>query len=503
VSGPASIGPVSTRADGPPPDPRHDVVVVGAGVAGLVCARDLLRRGVDVRVVEARDRVGGRLLSRELADGTVVELGGRFLGPGHDRARALAAELELGTSRAPAEGRALLETAGGRLRRHRGSTPRVGPLARLDLDLALRRFERLAAAVDTAAPWSTRYADELDATTLASWIDATLRTRDGRRLFELACAAAWSCGPAELSLLHALFSARSGGGPRRLLGTAGDADQERVDGGAHRMAALLAGALGERVHLGEPVESITQHADAAAVTARSGRTWWARQVVVAVPPALAGRIRFDPPLPADRDALTQRLPMGAAVEVVVAYPTPFWRADGLSGSATSLRGPVGTVVDTSPPDGSRGVLVASIQGPHARRHVRLPEPQRGPEVLGALIRLFGPEAGVPADYLEQDWTAEPFSRGGRAALFPPGAWTGLGPALRRPVGRVHWTGAETATTSYGSVDGAVRAGEHTAHVLAGLLDTAAGPAPVSGSAERPAPPPSRPRPGSPAAGRRP
>jgi monoamine oxidase len=503
VSGPASIGPVSTGADGPRQGTRHDVVVVGAGIAGLVCARDLLRRGADVQVVEARDRVGGRLLSQELADGTVVELGGQFLGPGQDRAYALAAELGLSTFRTHTEGRNLVEAANGRVGRYRGTVPRMGPLALLDLGHGLRRFERLARTVDPAAPWSTPRAAELDATTFASWIDATLHTRVGRRMVELACAAVWSCGPAEISLLHALFYARSGGGLQRLLDTEGGAQQDRVDGGTHRMAVLLARALGERVHLGEPVESITQHADEAAVTARSGRTWRARQVVVAVPPPLAGRIRFDPPLPADRDALTQRLPMGAVVKVMAVYPTPFWRAEGLSGSATSLRGPISAVFDSSPRDASCGILLGFIEGPHARRHLRLPEPQRGAEVLGALIRLFGPEAGVPSDYLEQDWTAEPFSRGGYAALFPPGAWTGLGPALRRPVGRVHWTGTETATTSFGYIDGAVRAGEHTAHVVAGLLDTAAGPALVSGSGTRPAPRPSTPRPGSPAAGRTP
>jgi monoamine oxidase len=492
---------MSSGADGP----RHDVVVVGAGMAGLVCARDLLRRGVDVQVVEARDRVGGRTLSTELPDGTVVELGGQFLGPGQDRAYALAAELGMSTFRTHTEGRDLSESAAGRIRRYRGTVPRMGPFALLDLRHGLRRFERLARGVDLAAPWSTPHAAELDRATLASWIDDTLRTREGRQMVELACAAVWSCAPAEISLLHALFYARAGGGLQRLLDTEGGAQQDRVEGGTHRMAVRLGRALSGRLHLSEPVESISQHADAAAVTSRSGRTWRARQVVVAVPPPLAGRIRYDPPLPADRDALTQRLPMGAVVKVMAVYPTPFWRSEGLSGAATSLRGPISAVFDSSPRDASCGILLGFIEGPHARRHVRLPEPQRGAEALGALIRLFGPEAGVPADYLEQDWSAEPFSRGGYAALFPPGAWTELGPALRRPVGRLHWTGTETATTSFGYIDGAIRAGEHTAHVVAGLLDTAGGPpelakVAVSGSGTRPARPPSTPRPGSPAAG---
>ncbi|HEY0485025.1 MAG TPA: flavin monoamine oxidase family protein [Mycobacteriales bacterium] len=442
-----------------------DVLVVGAGIAGLVCARDLRRHGVDVVVAEARDRVGGRLLTTALPDGTTVELGGQFLGPGQDRAYALAAELGLRTFRTHTAGRQVLETEDGRVRRYRGTTPRVSPLTLVDVGRAQRRFERLARTVDPAAPWDAPGAADLDAQTLATWIAANLRTDGGRRLFGVACGAVWSAEPAELSLLHALFYARAAGGLGRLVDTDGGAQQDRLDGGAQQLALRLADGLGPRVCLGEPVEEISQDSGGVRVTARTGRTWHTERVVVAVPPPLAARLRYDPPLPADRDALTQRLPMGAVVKVMAVYAEPFWRADGLSGQAVSLRGPIGAAFDSSPDDGGHGVLLGFVEGAAARAHLRLPARARRAAALDALDRLFGPRAGEPVGYVEQDWIGEPFSRGGYAALFPPGAWTQLGPALRRPVGRIHWSGTETATRWYGYIDGAVRAGEQTARDL--------------------------------------
>lgn len=267
-----------------------------------------------------------------------------------------------------------------------------------------------------------------------------------------------------MSLLHTLFYARAAGG-FPLIDTEGGAQQDRIVGGAHQLANRIADDLSDRLHLGEPVETITQGGDLASVTTRTGQTWLARHIVVAIPPPLAGRIRYDPPLPAERDALTQRLPMGAVVKIMAVYPEPFWRTEGLSGQAISLPGPIGATFDSSPADSSHGVLLGFLEGAAAREHLRQCTQRRRTRVLDVLARLFGPRAATPGDYLEQDWTSEPFSRGGYSALFPPGAWTQLGPALRRSVGRIHWTGTETSTHWYGYIEGAIRAGEHTARKL--------------------------------------
>lgn len=447
---------------------RADVVVVGAGLAGLTCGRQLQRYGHSVVVLEARDRVGGRVHSTELG-GQVIELGGQYLGPGQDRAYALAEELSLATYRAHSDGDQLLETASGRVRRYHGTVPRLNPLCLLDVAQGQRRFERLVRRIDPAAPWDSRGAERHDRQTLATWIARNMRTRAGRQLFTLACQAVWSADPQDLSLLHALFYASAAGSLQVLLDSDGGAQQDRIAGGAHLLATGLADQLAERVQLEQPVQQIRHDADRVEVTTTHGIAWSAQHVVVAVPPALAARIRYDPPLPAARDALTQRLPMGSVVKCMALYETPFWRERGLSGQAITLRGPMSAVFDSTAEAAGPGILLAFIEAAAAREHSRAEPDERRAHVLDAFARVFGPEAARPTGYVEHDWTAEPYSRGGYNALFTPGTWTALGPALRESVGRIHWTGAETATRWYGYIDGAIRSGEGTAQRVSRTL----------------------------------
>lgn len=187
-----------------------DVVVVGAGMAGLVCANRLRRRGAEVLLLEACDQPGGRTVGREV-DGEVADLGGQFIGPGQDRVYALAAELGVATFPTYTAGANVLETETGRLRRFRGMVPKLGILTLLDVARAQARLDRLARTVDTETPWHSPNATVFDGQTLQSWIDRTARTRGGRRLLTLACQAIWACEPSELSLLHALFYIRAGG----------------------------------------------------------------------------------------------------------------------------------------------------------------------------------------------------------------------------------------------------------------------------------------------------
>ncbi|MEV6302568.1 flavin monoamine oxidase family protein [Actinoplanes sp. NPDC051861] len=441
-----------------------DVVVVGAGLAGLSCAHVLSRRAVDVLVCEARDRVGGRTDSA-VVDGETVDLGGQFLGPGQDRAYALAADLGIPVFPTHTDGFHLAEDAAGRIRRFRGLVPRLGALSLLDFAQAEARFERLARTVDVEAPWRSPRADLLDSQTLAVWIRRTLRTAGGRQLFTTATRLLWACEPSELSLLHALFYARAAGSLRTVMATENGAQQDLLDGGAHALAVGLADRLGDRIRLRAPVSRIAHGGDGATVTVESGDTIRARRVVVALPPALAGRITYDPPLPAARDSLTQRLAMGATIKCMIVYAEPFWRSAGLSGHALSLPGPVAALADSSSPSSPHGILTGVLEGATARHLGTRPAAERKSLVLAELTRLFGPQAAHPAAYIERDWTAEPYTRGAYAALFPPGTWTQHGPALRTPIGPIHWAGTETATHWYGYMDGAIRSGESAAAAI--------------------------------------
>jgi monoamine oxidase len=187
----------------------------------------------------------------------------------------------------------------------------------------------------------------------------------------------------------------------------------------------------------------------------------ARRVIVALPPALAGRIEYDPPLPSQRDQLTQRMPMGTVIKCIAVYDEPFWREDGLTGQAISLPGPAQVVFDNTPPNGSPALL-AFLEGKDARELAAVSEAERRDAVLRTFQRLFGRRAAHPTLYADKDWSSEPYSRGCYAGVFGPGAWTAYGRHLRGAVGRIHWAGTETATRWMGYMDGAIQSGKRAA-----------------------------------------
>src|SRR5215213_424657 len=439
-----------------------DLVVVGAGLAGLSAARTAAQAGASVVVVEARDRVGGRVLNEEIADGQVVEVGGQWIGPTQDRMAALAGELGVATFPTYAQGENVIEY-GGRLRRYRGTIPRINPVVLLDVERAQRRLNRMARRVPLDAPWEAPGAAALDGQTAATWLRRNLATKAGRTLLELGIEAVWAAQPEDMSLLHVLFYIHSAGSLEMLFDTDGGAQQDRFVGGSQRIAILMAQELGrENVLLDAPVRKIERAGHGVTVHA-DGATVRARRAVVAVAPTLAGRIAYDPPLPGFRDQLTQRMPLGTVVKCMAIYAEPFWRAEGLSGQGTSDAGPVRLTFDNSPPDGSPGVLLGFLEGRRARELGRLEVGERRAAVIDCFVRLFGPRAARPDGYVERLWADEEWSRGCYGCHMPTGAWTAYGPALREPIGPLHWAGAEYATVWNGYMDGAVRSGEAAAH----------------------------------------
>lgn len=449
-----------------PPEPV-DVAVVGAGLAGLTAARDLLAAGHSVAVVEARDRVGGRVLNEPIGDGKVVEVGGQWIGPTQDRMAALARAMGVDTFASHTEGQNLNEWR-GRLRHHRGTIPPIGPAVLADMGQAMARLNRMARSVPLDRPWAAPKAARWDATSVRTWMERSMATRGGKEALALAIQSVWAAEPEDFSLLHLLFYTHSGGSLEMLFDTEGGAQDSRFAGGSQLVAQRLAERLGDVVRLGHPVRRIAHGGDAVTVEA-DGLAVTARRVVVTVPPALAGRIAYDPPLPGLRDQLTQRTPMGTVVKAMALYDEPFWRSDGLSGQATTDAGAVRLTYDNSPPDGSPGVLLGFLEGSRARQFGRLAPEQRRRTVVDTFARLFGPRAARPERYIERLWADEEHSRGCYGAHMPTGAWTAYGPALREPVGPIHWAGTETAMIWNGYMDGAVRSGEAAAREVSAAL----------------------------------
>jgi monoamine oxidase len=438
-----------------------DVIVVGAGLAGLSAARRLVDAGAEVMVLEARDRVGGRTLTLPAADGTPIDHGGQWIGPTQHRMAALAERM--GVTTYPTWEQGLnTEFRDGRAIRFDGQLPDGNdPVSAVAMGQAIRELDAMATLVPLEAPWTAGDALAWDSQTVETWLQARVSSERARTWLRAAIRGTLAAEARDLSLLHTLFVIRSAGGLAALLATAGGAQERRFHQGAQTVSIRLAESLGGRVVLGAPAQ-VVRHGEAGVVVEADGRAVAAGRAIVAVPPAVAGRISYRPAMPGWRNQLTQRVPMGSVIKVHAIYEEPFWRAEGLSGFVVSDSGPVRVVYDNSPEDGSPGVLVGFIEGEQARTWSRRNRADRRAGILACLADYFGERAGRPRELLERSWADEEYSGGCYAGYFPPGVWTSFGQALREPIGRLHWAGTETATVWTSYMEGAVQSGERAA-----------------------------------------
>ncbi len=443
-----------------------DVVVVGAGFAGLTAARALRAAGHSVVVLEADDRVGGRTKPGKIA-GETVDLGGQWVGPAQARLLALAKEYGVAVYPQFTAGKNILDVAGRRVT-YEGETPGLSPMALVELALVIGKFEALARKVPASRPWEAPDAEANDAQTMETWILANAKSPAVRTVMRLAVRTLACAEASEISLLAMLAAASSAGGLNEMISTRGGAQDSMLRGGVWQLAARMAEELGSALVLDAPVTAIRQHEGG--VTVQAGeRQWRARYVVVTAPPSMAARIDYQPPLPAMRDGLTQRMPMGCVIKVHIAYERPFWRTQGLTGNVLSDRSEFGPWFDHSPEHGSAGGLVGFFAGRAAQRWAERSSDARREQVLKDVAVYLGDEAMKPVDFLEEVWTAAKWHRGGYGATPGLGVLTGFGPALREPVGRIYWAGTETAEAFAGYIDGAIRSGEHSAQEVARRL----------------------------------
>jgi monoamine oxidase len=458
---------------------QADVVVVGAGFAGLTAALRLHEAGRSVIVLEARDRVGGRALNRRIKGGEISERGATFVGPTQNHILALAREL--GVHKFPTfdDGDNVYVDFQGKRSTYSDQSPLGSappdPAILPDLIPVILTLDDMSTKVPVDAPWRAANAAEWDKQTLASWIrDNSSNSPAFRSLVAIATRAIFGAEPRELSLLFALFYIAASGDEQhpgtfeRNFNTPNGAQMWRFHGGTQLIAWRLARRLGNRIVMNSPVERIVQRNGQVTVHARQLEVL-ADRVIVAIPPTLAGRIEYRPSLPAARDQLTQRLPQGTLIKATAVYDEPFWRDQGLNGQAVSHTGPANTTFDDSPPDGSAGIVFGFIGADEARKFMRMSSAERRAAVLARFTRYFGSKASRPREYFETNWSQAIWTRGCPVAIAGPGTLLAYGSAIRRPVGRIHWAGTETSTFWNGYMDGAVRSGKRAANeVLARL-----------------------------------
>lgn len=442
-----------------------DVVVVGAGLSGLICARDLRRRGHRVRLLEARERPGGRLHSRPTASGLEVDLGGQWGGRTHHRLAALVEDLQLRRFPSPADGDGHFHWQGVRRRaplaehfsdsllffqpEALGLPPREVSDA-LALNAAL---EALAREVPAAAPWSAPDATRLDRTTIAAWFDQRQAGPLARHGIRWLTRVGGSGGfePHESSLLHLAWTQAVA--PQR-----DTPEAWLVEGAMGQVGRRLAEELADALQLRAPVEAIEETAGAVRVHHSGGAVLEARAVVVAIPPALRLGLRFSPPLPPAWTALLERSPMGGMVKVLALYPEAFWRQEGLSGLGIGDLPLLELTADSSPPGGRPGVLASFIAADAAAHWQRRDARARRESVLADLTAYWGPGAANPTELILHNWNEDPWTRGAFTSFLTPGAWSTHGPSWRESHGRVLWAGTEAALRWPGYFEGAIEAG---------------------------------------------
>ena len=436
-----------------------EVIVVGAGLAGLVAARQLVRAGRNVIVIEARDRVGGRTLSTQLC-GQTVDLGGQWVGDRHTRLRTLADELGIATFPQHARGKKILDYR-GRLRAFSSFLPPVPLHALAELGVVLARLERLARSVPLDAPLDARHAGRWDRQSLADWADAHIHTRGARDILNLAAQMLFAAEPHEISMLYFLLFAHAGGGLQRLGDIKNGAQERRLISGAQSLSVRLAAELGSRVRLSEPAHAIAQ--DTSGVTVHTARDRIrASRVILALPPALLKRLEFMPAVSPQRARLHAAMRPGSVIKCIAAYARPFWREAGFSGEALSPDGLVRATFDDTSANGRHAALVAFVVGDAARALADAPEPERRKRVVADLVRLHGPAAASPSAYVDRNWLADEWSAGCYVGLAAPGLLAEAATALRAAEGRLHFAGTETAVEHVGYLEGAIESGERAA-----------------------------------------
>lgn len=446
------------------PSITRDVVVVGAGPSGLTAATELTKAGLSVAVLEARDRVGGRTWT-DTIDGAVLEIGGQWVSPDQTALYETLGELGLDTYERYREGDSVYIAPGQERTVYSGDSFPVSDHTRAEMDRLIAILDDLAAEVGADEPWAHPRARELDTVSFSRWLEDLSDDREARDNIGLFVAGGMLTKPAHaFSTLQAVLMAASAGSFSNLV----DEDfilDRRVIGGMQQVSIRLAERLGDDVFLDAPVRTVRWNENGVTVLADGELEVRARRVVLAVPPNLYTRISFDPPLPRRQHQMHQHQSLGLVIKVHAVYETPFWRADGLSGTCFSGSELVQEVYDNTNHGDNRGTLVAFVSDEKADAMFELSADERKSRILESIARFLGPQAADPVVYYESDWGSEEWTRGAYAASYDLGGLHRYGRDQRTPVGPIHFSSSDLAGAGYQHVDGAIRMGRDTARAI--------------------------------------
>ncbi|PVU85430.1 hypothetical protein BB560_007027 [Smittium megazygosporum] len=450
----------------------YDCIIIGAGLSGLVAARNLYRNGSDILVLEAQDRIGGRMVGKSLPSGQWIDQGGQWVGPTQDRFLNLLNEYKVKRFPTPSTGLKVLVFDGKRFEfdgffqgHYEGEVPGVSKEEWLDATEAWTKFKKLSDELPEGHPFSGDKIEDLDSDTLERWIKDNTKTKFGHWYFSYMCRAVGFSGPSEpkeVSLLHALWG-------EKIASQSENPEAELLHGGAGQLPEKIASEFSSKIKINEPVHTISYGNGKVEVISQVS-SYKTKYVIIAMPPHLAGHILYQPSLPALREQLTQRIPMGTCAKVLVSYKSPFWRKKGLAGIAIGNNKWVELCADSSDPETGVGVIAAFVAGDRYRKWQTLSESQRRDAVISDLKIYFGDEAGSYETFDEVNWPTNPWTGGGYTCFMPPGVWSSMGQALSSSIGPIYWAGTEMSDRWPGFFEGAIRTGEAAASDVMKLLE---------------------------------
>lgn len=442
-----------------------DTIIIGGGFSGIAAAKLLHEKCLSFKVVEARDRIGGRVHTKHFSEELYLDLGGQWIGPGQDRMYQLCAELTVPYFETYNSGYHMLDF-GGKVKKFKGLIPKLDLISLVNIDLVIKKLESMAKSIDQQQPWTHPKASYYDSVSLAYFLEENCKTKASRNLVKLALETVFACELNEVSLLHALFYIKSGRDLNTLINIENGAQQHRIVGGMQTLIERMAEPFREEILFGHPVQSIHQERESVTVIGQ-GFEYAAKTAIVAIPPPLAANITFDPPLRLKKRQVMDRIAMGIVIKCFMIYEKAFWRKDDFSGQAFSdEHSPFQSMFDSSPKDGSYGIILGFCIGDRAKAFLEKDKTQRQAVMQQVLARYFGEKANDPIQYVDHTMSEEAWSKGCYAGLYPTGAWTGFRDSYRQPHGNIFWAGTEASEKWYGYIEGAVLAGEKAARLVA-------------------------------------
>lgn len=487
---------------------ERDVVIIGAGPAGLMAAYSLQKAGKTVAVLEARNRVGGRTWNGRVQDEHgrehFIEIGGQWISPDQTRLMSLVDELGLKTFKRYREGESVYISPDGTRHTYSGDVMPVSETTNAEMDKLIALLNDMVDNMDVERPWDMPDAAALDAISFKDWLKQHSDDQEAIDNVSIYIASGMLTKPAHtFSALQAILMAASAGSFSNLV----DEDfilDERVIGGMQSVSLNMAQSLGDDVILNSPVRQINwatpdpstadelNNVDADVrngvpnngapgdVTVFSDKAVVkAQNAVLAVPPNLYHRIQFSPPLPRENMVAHQHISMGLVIKVHAIYETPFWREKGLSGTGFGGGRVVQEVydntnygqniVDDNENENPHGILVSFISDVHAEAMWALPADERKQRILSELAAYLGEETMHPIAFYLSDMAAEEWTRGAYATSYDLGGLSRWGHLQNQPAGPIYYACSDIAAEGYQHVDGAVRQGELAAQrILKGL-----------------------------------